>query len=321
MGNGPLGADSNEVLFVDPTSPQIHQAAAFGNVEDLEHELAVGWHVDMTDNYGRTALHHAALNGNLDACSLLMDRGARLDARARDGKTPFNYAAQNCKAEALRLLHMTARRTRATNREANTKDGQTSSSQRERAFAAGAPVADHGNAPTPATPPASGGRSEHSRKPPPSDTQADDPHDRALTSTTASSLHAHAPHLGGSKTTQAHEGVGADGSSPTDVGLTGDKYLLNERLIRQVQQQHATPKTPQSRKTPSPGKTVRGASGNIWLPSPAGLQASPSPDGSGQASLPNGLSLSLPNRVTWRDEMDAKAGGKSGPSLVETVLL
>jgi ankyrin repeat protein len=84
MGSGSsstLGGESNEVLFVDPTSPLIHQAAAFGNVEDLAHELAVGWHVDMTDNYGRTALHHAALNGNLDACSFLIDRGARLDAR------------------------------------------------------------------------------------------------------------------------------------------------------------------------------------------------------------------------------------------------
>jgi hypothetical protein len=81
-----------DMLYVDPTAPLMHQAAAFGeclrhgvcrndvesqrnvvslhshpcatgNVKDVENELAVGWHVDMTDNYGRTALHHAALNG------------------------------------------------------------------------------------------------------------------------------------------------------------------------------------------------------------------------------------------------------------------
>jgi len=29
---------------VDPTSPAIHQAAAFGNVQEVAAELDVGWH-------------------------------------------------------------------------------------------------------------------------------------------------------------------------------------------------------------------------------------------------------------------------------------
>ena len=38
-----IGRDSN-TLFIDPTSPLIHQAAAFGNVQDVETELDIGWH-------------------------------------------------------------------------------------------------------------------------------------------------------------------------------------------------------------------------------------------------------------------------------------
>jgi len=104
-------ADSDEVsvsVLVDPTSPSIHQASAFGDIDTILMELDRGWHVDMTDKHGRTALHHAALNGNSHVAKLLIDRGARLDARAWDGKTPFNYAAENCKAETLRYLHFRA---------------------------------------------------------------------------------------------------------------------------------------------------------------------------------------------------------------------
>jgi len=233
--------------------------------------------------------------------------------QARDGKTPFNYAAQNCKAEALRLLNTTARRTRAANREATTKDGHPSS-QRQRAFATGTPVDDHCASPIPATLPAtSGGRSDRDSQPLSSGTQAAQRHGRTLTSTTASSLHAHAPQLGESAGLRAEqEGWGADGSGPTNVGLKTDRYLLNERLIREARQ-HAMPQNA------SPDQTVRGGMGDICLPSPAGLQASP--NGSGQPPLRTGLSLSPPNRVTWRDEIDAKDGEKSGPSLVETALL
>mmetsp|Transcript_2914 Transcript_2914/g.9818 ORF Transcript_2914/g.9818 Transcript_2914/m.9818 type:complete len:269 (-) Transcript_2914:275-1081(-) len=118
-----MSSSMANTVLIDPTSPSMHQASAFGDIERIQFELDNGWHVDMTDSYGRTALHHAALNGNSEACRFLVDNGARLDARARDGKTPFNYAAENCKADTLRYLDLCAKQL-----ERHRSSGNTSSS-------------------------------------------------------------------------------------------------------------------------------------------------------------------------------------------------
>ena len=303
-GHSNLTAESSATLFIDPTSPQIHQAAAFGNVDELERELAIGWHVDMTDNYGRTALHHAALNGNLEACTVLINRGARLDARARDGKTPFNYAAQNCKADALRLLDTTARRARNMNREGAKKDGP----MRERAFTVDEDVSSPMSA-DPFSKPISGravsSSSGHSRHLPANETPAANSYRKPLSPTTSTILHDHTPPQHGPDTDgpsqlQSPDGVGvARREGRPTVGLTSGMYILNDRLIKEARDRNG-----KSRK--SPGSSELPQHEDLYVPSPPGLQASPN------TYLPKSVqsrasSSSLRNRVTWRDEFGRKA--------------
>eukprot|EP00292_Cryptomonas_paramecium_P016031 CAMPEP_0113671272 /NCGR_PEP_ID=MMETSP0038_2-20120614/5614_1 /TAXON_ID=2898 /ORGANISM="Cryptomonas paramecium" /LENGTH=214 /DNA_ID=CAMNT_0000587409 /DNA_START=147 /DNA_END=788 /DNA_ORIENTATION=- /assembly_acc=CAM_ASM_000170 len=104
----PASERSSKPVLMDPSSPLLHQACANDDVGDVRQQLALGWHVDSPDSFGRSPLHHAALNGSMAAAKVLIEHGARLDIRSLDGRTPFNYAAENLKVEMLQYLSQCA---------------------------------------------------------------------------------------------------------------------------------------------------------------------------------------------------------------------
>jgi len=91
-----LDREAVERLLAAGHEPDVHEAAAIGDVARLRHLLdgdpacVNAWSPD-----GGQPLHFAAFFGHLEACRLLLDRGADVDEHARgfNGVAPINAAA------------------------------------------------------------------------------------------------------------------------------------------------------------------------------------------------------------------------------------
>ncbi len=76
-------------------SPQtLHQAAAAGDIEQVQTLLAQGADLNGKDKNGSTPLHEAAGNGWVDVVRLLLEKGANVKAIDASGRTPLHRASR-----------------------------------------------------------------------------------------------------------------------------------------------------------------------------------------------------------------------------------
>ena len=88
-----------------PDAYSLVDAAAHGDIIEVETWLAAGVHVQAQERAGGfTALHLAASNNHPEVVKLLLLRGADVDAAAFDGKTPLHLAAAHGAAAAVAAL-------------------------------------------------------------------------------------------------------------------------------------------------------------------------------------------------------------------------
>src|SRR5438067_12949476 len=67
----------------------LHQAAVYGNLDDVKQMIATGEDVNATDKQGYTPLHMASQMGYADVAKVLLDAGAIVDAKDAWGNTPL----------------------------------------------------------------------------------------------------------------------------------------------------------------------------------------------------------------------------------------
>ena len=60
--------------------------------------------MNLTDNYGNTALHYASEKRDTNALVLLCDKGANIDAKDKKGQTPLMLAFKNVEMKIVRIL-------------------------------------------------------------------------------------------------------------------------------------------------------------------------------------------------------------------------
>ena len=80
------------------------EAAAAGNVEQMEMLLEQGVDVNASDTAGRGALHLACSEGHCRAVKFLLSNGAKLEMQDRWGKTPLVEAVLSGKRAVADLL-------------------------------------------------------------------------------------------------------------------------------------------------------------------------------------------------------------------------
>ena len=73
-------------------SVDIHEAAAFGNIEAIKQHLAADADVNAKDRMGWTPLCEAAINGHKEIAELLIANGADVNAKDDRGMTPLDWA-------------------------------------------------------------------------------------------------------------------------------------------------------------------------------------------------------------------------------------
>ena len=95
-----------EAILAAGPSLDVHEAAAFGDLDRLTALLSGGADANGFSADGFTPLHFAAFFGRPDAVRLLLDRGAEVDPRGRGWMTgtPLHSAASRRHAEIVRLL-------------------------------------------------------------------------------------------------------------------------------------------------------------------------------------------------------------------------
>ena len=82
----------------------IHNAARYGNLNQIKALLNQGVPVNSRDGYGRTPLHFAARRGHLNIVQELLKRGAHVNPRARNGFTPLIAASLSERPNIIHAL-------------------------------------------------------------------------------------------------------------------------------------------------------------------------------------------------------------------------
>jgi uncharacterized protein len=82
----------------------IFKAAAAGQQETVESELAEGARVNDQDAEGFGALHHAAYGGHEELCLYLLDQGALINLVSATGDTPLLLASSAGHENVVKLL-------------------------------------------------------------------------------------------------------------------------------------------------------------------------------------------------------------------------
>lgn len=92
LGSGAKASTKNSLTGSTP----LHDAAAFGNKEIVEHLLKTAKaDVDAPDFKAVTALMHASGSGYSIICLLLLQYGAQVDICSAEGMTALHFAATN----------------------------------------------------------------------------------------------------------------------------------------------------------------------------------------------------------------------------------
>lgn len=84
--------------------PRFHQAAQWGDLDNMRRFVVAGEDPNAQDAQGRTPLHWAALYGGPAAARLLLDHGAAVDAFDKQHCTPLYLATQQGALETVRVL-------------------------------------------------------------------------------------------------------------------------------------------------------------------------------------------------------------------------
>ena len=79
-------------------------AAAVGNIDDVERICSIGTEINKATEKGYTALMFAARNNNLTVIELLLKSGADKNAKTKLGKNAYDFARMNKHHEAENLL-------------------------------------------------------------------------------------------------------------------------------------------------------------------------------------------------------------------------
>jgi serine/threonine-protein phosphatase 6 regulatory ankyrin repeat subunit B len=105
IGATKVTADYKRLGLASPPGSRVVTKRRHGYLEVVKTLLDNGAKVDVTDNFGHTALYYASSNGQLEVVRLLLEKGAGADVQGdnRNG-TPLLLAAQNGDVEIVKLL-------------------------------------------------------------------------------------------------------------------------------------------------------------------------------------------------------------------------
>ncbi len=96
---------TNEQGQVDQeVTMSIHEAIFFGNMAQLEANIAAGTDLNQLDQFGSAPLHVASTFGKTEAAKRLIEAGADLDVLNPEGSTPLHLAAFFCRTEITKDL-------------------------------------------------------------------------------------------------------------------------------------------------------------------------------------------------------------------------
>lgn len=93
-------AATDELASLDD---ELHEAARYGDLEDVEELLSLGANVHAVDANASTPLHKAAANGHSSVASALLARGATQCANSA-GNSPLHWACMNGHAGVVDVL-------------------------------------------------------------------------------------------------------------------------------------------------------------------------------------------------------------------------
>lgn len=100
----------------DMSEPQLHAAAADGDVATIRKLLAAGAKIDARDSKGRTALLVATHHNNIAAATALIEAGADVNAKDNINDSPYLYAGARGHLEILKLTLAHGADLKSTNR-------------------------------------------------------------------------------------------------------------------------------------------------------------------------------------------------------------
>lgn len=98
----------------------LHEAAEYGNVEEIIDCLDCGDNINATNLLGDTALHLSAEYGHVSAVKLLIERGAPIEATNQLRDTPLHGATDNRHIEVMAVLLLQGANVNAVNEEKET---------------------------------------------------------------------------------------------------------------------------------------------------------------------------------------------------------
>lgn len=82
----------------------IHEAIFFGNMTQLEANIAAGTDLNQLDQFGSAPLHVASTFGKTEVAIRLIEAGADLNVLNSEGSTPLHLAAFFCRTEITEAL-------------------------------------------------------------------------------------------------------------------------------------------------------------------------------------------------------------------------
>ena len=82
----------------------LHDAAADGDLREVEELISESFDVDARDEKGRTGLHYAAISGDILVTAALLNAGADPDLPDVDGRVALHYAVLSCNADLAAML-------------------------------------------------------------------------------------------------------------------------------------------------------------------------------------------------------------------------
>jgi len=98
----------NSLAFINmnQSDHELHDAARYGDEQDVVQLLGSGANVNYTDAGGSSPLHMAAANGHLAIVKLLLANGANVDSQNESGNTALHWAALNGHSTLLYLIKL-----------------------------------------------------------------------------------------------------------------------------------------------------------------------------------------------------------------------
>ena len=96
--------DEEEKIKDEKGITLLMNAAAVGNIDDVERICSIGTEINKATDKGYTALMFAARNNNLKVIELLLKSGADKNAKTKLGKNAYDFARMNKHHEAENLL-------------------------------------------------------------------------------------------------------------------------------------------------------------------------------------------------------------------------